>query len=730
MSTLPREPATRLNPEETAGPIGLLEGTELVGEFKSSGYREASRLVARSDGRLVRLSPVLYAVVTALEKRAAVAPAGRAETLSQVAERVSNETGLELTADHIAYLMDGKLAPLGITTDSNGRLPIIAKSVPFLSLRFKKALLPSSATWFLGGLFSWLFNPVLVVAGVTAALVGEIWLFATQPMGSALAQALADPTSVLLIGLLAVVSAFFHEIGHATGCRYSGVRPGPIGAGVYLVWPVFYTDITNSYRLGRAGRLRTVLGGVYFNALFIIGLMLLYVWTGSPFLLAAIIVSNLELVQQLLPTLRFDGYYIVSDLVGIPDLFKYIGPILKRYILRKPADERLQALKTWPQRVVTVWVLVVIPALIAQLSFLVFQLPQFIDLAGQRISDIGLNTTASGPDILGLVGDIALTMFSLLPLAGLLVLVLLAVRGVANILRKLLSDGGQPAEPAPSALTRSNHTTPARGWHPRSPVANYLLVFNTVLLVTTSAYILSGPGSRPTPPASSSPSDRTSDGLSGGSDSLLPLLPRNDKSTSALPAGDDETVQSVIDGDSFELTSGEKIRLIGIDAPDTETGDCFSAEAKAELTELLSPARTVRLVYDVNRSDQFGRTLAYVYRLSDGLFVNLALARDGFAYPARDPSNTAHADELDAAVTEARDAGRGLWSSCSGGPTTGRNPTMSDRPRQGSSRNTTPPRTPPRATPTSVTPPVPQAPDSDKDSNLLDNVLDWLIGAT
>lgn len=714
---------------EAAGPIGLLEDTELVGEFKSSGYREASRLVCRADGRLVRLSPVLYAVATVLDNRTAV-PAGRADTLSQVAAAVSDETGLELTADHIAYLLDTKLAPLGITTDSNGRLPIIAKSVPFLSLRFKKALLPSSATWFLGGLFSWLFNPVLVVAGVTAALVGEIWLFSTQPMGSALAQALADPTSVLLIGVLAIVSAFFHEIGHATGCRYGGVRPGPIGAGVYLVWPVFYTDITNSYRLGRAGRLRTVLGGVYFNALFIVGLTLLYVWTGSPFLLAAILISNLELIQQLLPTLRFDGYYIVSDLVGIPDLFKYIGPILKRHILRKPADERLQALKTWPQRVVTVWVLVVIPALIAQLSFLVFQLPQFIDLGWQRIADIGLNTTASGPDVLGLVGDIAVTIFALLPLAGLLVLVILAVRGIVNILRKLLSDEDRPAEPAPSTLARSSDMARATGWHPRSPVANYLLVFNTVLLVTTSAYILSGPGSPPI--ASSSPSDSTSDELAGS----RPSPPRKDAGTNALPAGDDETVRTVIDGDSFELTSGDKIRLIGIDAPDMETGACFSAEAKAELTELLAPGRTVRVVHGVNRFDQFGRTLAYVYRHRDGLFVNLALARDGFAYPATDPSNTAHAAELDAAVTEARDAGRGLWSSCSGEPTsgepaTGRNSTVSDRAREASSRNTTPPTTTPQGgTPTSVTPPVAEAPDSNDDSNVLETVLDWLIGAT
>ena len=41
-----------------------------------------------------------------------------------------------------------------------------------------------------------------------------------------------------------------------------------MGAGLYIVWPAFYTDVTDAYRLGRGGRLRTDLGGIYFNAIF------------------------------------------------------------------------------------------------------------------------------------------------------------------------------------------------------------------------------------------------------------------------------------------------------------------------------------------------------------------------------------------------------------------------------------------------------------------------------
>ena len=141
-------------------------------------------------------------------------------------------------------------------------------------------------------------------------------------------------------------------------------------------------------------------------------------------------------------------------------------------------------------------------------------------------------------------------------------------------------------------------------------------------------------------------------------------LPPTTTTTVALPPGEDRTVRAVLDGDSFELTDGTKVRLIGIDAPDIETNECFSAEATAHLRELLPANRNVRLVYDTSRTDRLGRTLAYVYRLPDGLFVNIALARDGFVFQLTTPPNTAHADQIGVAVAEARNARRGVWQAC------------------------------------------------------------------
>ena len=147
--------------------------------------------------------------------------------------------------------------------------------------------------------------------------------------------------------------------------------------------------------------------------------------------------------------------------------------------------------------------------------------------------------------------------------------------------------------------------------------------------------------------------------------SVRRTIPTTTSTTRPLPEGDDRTVKTVLDGDSFEITDGTKIRLIGIDAPDTEVLACFSNEATAHLRELLPADRPVRLVYDTTRTDRFGRTLAYVYRLSDGLFINEAQARDGFATElTTGADNRAHADEIATAVSDARNAQRGLWGSC------------------------------------------------------------------
>lgn len=125
----------------------------------------------------------------------------------------------------------------------------------------------------------------------------------------------------------------------------------------------------------------------------------------------------------------------------------------------------------------------------------------------------------------------------------------------------------------------------------------------------------------------------------------------------------------VVDGDTVIVRGGHFVRLIGIDTPETKDPrrpvQCFGPQAAAFLESLLPRGTGVRLVGDTEARDAYDRTLAYAYRLPDGLFVNAELVRQGYAQVLTIPPNVAHTDELVALAAEARNDGRGLWSACS-----------------------------------------------------------------
>ncbi|MEJ8545421.1 thermonuclease family protein [Brevibacillus borstelensis] len=123
------------------------------------------------------------------------------------------------------------------------------------------------------------------------------------------------------------------------------------------------------------------------------------------------------------------------------------------------------------------------------------------------------------------------------------------------------------------------------------------------------------------------------------------------------------TVKRVVDGDTFEIGTGEKVRLIGVDTPETvkpnHPVEPYGKEASNFTKELLT-GQEVRLVFDVEPHDRYKRLLAYVY-LMDGTFVNEKLVREGYARIMTVPPNVAKADVFLQAEREAREQNRGLW---------------------------------------------------------------------
>jgi micrococcal nuclease len=125
------------------------------------------------------------------------------------------------------------------------------------------------------------------------------------------------------------------------------------------------------------------------------------------------------------------------------------------------------------------------------------------------------------------------------------------------------------------------------------------------------------------------------------------------------------TVARIGDGDSLDLRSGARVRLVQIDAPELGQGECYAREARRELERLAPPGRRIELERDpgLDDADRYGRLLRYLH--ADGLNVNVQLVRRGAATPFfRRGDEGIHADELFEAVEEARRAIRGMWGAC------------------------------------------------------------------
>lgn len=458
----------------------LAPGVSLLGEYQGSGFTEPHYLIVRADQQVLHVSRLLFVVASHLDGRS---------SMEEIAGRVSQEYGRTLDAEGVQFLVTAKLRPMGIAAeavaDDTGEhvsfglpatttasaplrpapeareprpapepreapLPaphaptapparLLPRANPLLALRFRGTLIPASATRFLARLLAPFFYGPVVVLGIVGLVVADVWLLRQASLTGAVDSILVDPPMLLsVIGIL-LGATVVHELGHAAACRYGGATPGKIGVAVYIVYPAFFTDVTQSYRLGRAGRVRTDLGGVYFNALTIAGLTAVYAHTQSPAVLLAIVFVHVEALQQLLPLGRLDGYFVVADLVGVPDLFGRIGPILRSALPGRQAHPKVAELRRSARVVVTLWVVVTGPIMVGILGFMLWNAPaitaQVVDAMSREWTL--LQASIDARDVAGITLAALSLILLPLPLLGLAWL-------VGGILRRIVAAAVRP----------------------------------------------------------------------------------------------------------------------------------------------------------------------------------------------------------------------------------------------------------------------------------------------
>lgn len=197
-------------------------------------------------------------------------------------------------------------------------------------LRFRSTLLPKKIIHPITGILQVLFHPFVMFPLIVICFIFHFYFFSTLNAES-FRLLFNSPRIFVVVAGLSLISTIMHELGHASACRSYGAKHGYIGVGIYLYFPVFFTDVTDVWRLSRIKRTVVDFGGLYFQFLFNLILYGAYLLTGYAGYLYPIVFIGIQTISTLNPFFRFDGYWIASDIIGVPNLRKHSKETLQYF---------------------------------------------------------------------------------------------------------------------------------------------------------------------------------------------------------------------------------------------------------------------------------------------------------------------------------------------------------------------------------------------------------------
>lgn len=169
--------------------------------------------------------------------------------------------------------------------------------------------------------------------GVAIVFCNLVFLVHLHYAGRPLGQPIRGVAWIVLAASV-YAGVFFHELGHASACTYFNVDHGDIGLGVYVIYPVFYSDVTESWLLSRRARMVVDAGGLYFQSIFSATTGMIWYFTGD--IVCFYITTSLlaTAIVNVNPFLRFDGYWLLSDYLGHPRLDRVAREYAKYVVSR------------------------------------------------------------------------------------------------------------------------------------------------------------------------------------------------------------------------------------------------------------------------------------------------------------------------------------------------------------------------------------------------------------
>jgi len=339
---------------------------------------DSDQYLASVDGKYFYIGPLLYEIVV------------RAKSLRspvEIVEDLKRDLSISLDISQVQTALDNIEYQINPNGTDEGRQARNRSSY----IHFQWKLMGGQTLERITTPLAALFRPqTIAILGVLSILItGSYYLLATRPTISLSTQELVA-AYLILFGVF-----FIHELGHAAATKYYGMKPHEISFGFYLVFPVFFADVSEAWSLNKYKRIVINLGGVYFQLLINAILVALAFIHPNSSILATLLYTNLFVVAySLMPFLRYDGYWIYSDLFEVPNLMgrSIVYPYQLWVNYRGGSDEKTN----WP---------LLIYSLSSYLFFgvMFYYIGKYVTLSAQDIMHTIATTDLSWTEFLGQV---------------------------------------------------------------------------------------------------------------------------------------------------------------------------------------------------------------------------------------------------------------------------------------------------------------------------------------
>lgn len=283
-----------------------------------SGWADKEEFIIQTPaGRRFRISRLAKDILQQMDGQT---------TLQQISQQLHSQS-ITISEEQLSRLIDKQYSRLGVF--ANHQLGPAESTEPKTkegrsAFLLYWNLIPQKYVVSVSRQFGFFYQYSVALLGVAAIFVSHYLVYTKYASPQFLSHA-----SFLWVLMLCLLSILAHEFGHAAAVSRYGGTPGDIGFALYLLMPSFYADVSEIWRFPRRQRMVVDVGGVYFQQLVFAGFALTGALTSAPEFFIACRLIDLMALLTLNPIFQFDGYWLLVDYLGLPNLYRLALNYLK-----------------------------------------------------------------------------------------------------------------------------------------------------------------------------------------------------------------------------------------------------------------------------------------------------------------------------------------------------------------------------------------------------------------